>query len=184
MTTISSTGITTTNLTGSNLSVGGSSFTSTDLGGTVQKVEQTVLTGTYSATSNTSEVIVTGVSATITPSSASNKVLLMFNCMFSNHITTYGGYFKRGTTIIGVGDADGSKQQVGMGLGYNGDANQSNQASYIYLDSPATTSAITYQLYLKNDNTAVCYFNRSPNDQNNNVGKRGITTITLWEVKP
>lgn len=184
MTTISSTGITTTNLTGSNLSVGGSSFTSTDLGGTVQKVEQTVLTGTYSATSNTAEVIVTGVSATITPSSASNKILLMFNCMFSNHITTYGGYFKRGTTIIGIGDASGSKQRVGMGLGYNGDANQSNQASYIYLDSPATTSATTYQLYLKNDNTAVCYFNRSPNDQNNNVGKRGITTITLWEVKP
>tara|TARA_R100001230_G_C5542947_1_gene73036 strand:- start:56 stop:610 length:555 start_codon:yes stop_codon:yes gene_type:complete len=184
MTTITSTGITTTNLTGSNLSVGGSSFTSTDLGGTVQKVEQTVLTGTYSATSNGSEVIVTGVAATITPSSASNKVLLMFCCTFGNHITTYGGYFKRGTTIIGVGDASSSRQRVGMGLGYNGDANQANQASYIFLDSPATTSSTTYQLYLKNDNSVACFFNRSPNDQNNNVGKRGITTITLWEVKP
>ena len=102
--------------------------------------------------------------------------------MFSNHITTYGGYFKRGSTIIGVGDADGSKQQVGMGLGYNGDANQANQASYILLDSPATTSATTYQLYLKNDNAVACFFNRSPNDQNNNVGKRGISTITLWEI--
>ena len=112
MTTITSTGITTTNLTGTNLSVGGSSFTSTDLGGTIQQVTQTVLTGTYSATSNTSEVIVTGVAASITPTSSSNKVLLMFCCMFGNHITTYGGYFKRGTTIIGVGDADGSKQQV------------------------------------------------------------------------
>ena len=90
MTTITSTGITTTNLT-----VGGSNFTSTDLGGTIQKIEQTVLTGTYSATSNGSEVIVTGVSATITPSSSSNKVLLMFCCMFGNHMTTYGGYFKR-----------------------------------------------------------------------------------------
>ena len=184
MTTITSTGITTTNLTGSNLSVGGSSFSSTDLGGTVQKVEQTVLTGTYSAASNGSEVIVTGVAATITPSSASNKVLLMFCCMFGNHITTYGGYFKRGTTIIGVGDAASSRQQVGMGLGYNGDANQANQASYTFLDSPATTSATTYQLYLKNDNTVTCFFNRSPNDQNNNVGKRGISTITLWEIAP
>tara|TARA_R100001509_G_scaffold6062_1_gene3582 strand:- start:2044 stop:2571 length:528 start_codon:yes stop_codon:yes gene_type:complete len=169
-------------ISGTNITVGSTTFTEDTLGGKIKQVTQTVLTGTYSATSNTAEVIVTGVAASITPTSSSNKVLLMFCCMFSNHITTYGGYFKRGSTIIGVGDADGSKQQVGMGLGYNGDANQANQASYILLDSPATTSATTYQLYLKNDNAVACFFNRSPNDQNNNVGKRGISTITLWEI--
>ena len=171
-------------ISGTSISIEGVTLTSDNIGGTVKQVVQTQLTSTYSATSNGSEVIVTGVSSTITPTSSSNKVLLIFNCMFGNHITTYGGYFKRGTTIIGVGDASGSRQQVGMGLGYNGDANQANQASYTFLDTPSTTSATTYQLYLKNDNTVTCFFNRSPNDQNNNVGKRGISTITLWEIAP
>ena len=79
-------------ISGTNITVGSTTFTEDTLGGKIKQVTQTVLTGTYSATSNTAEVIVTGVAASITPTSSSNKVLLMFCCMFSNHITTYGGY--------------------------------------------------------------------------------------------
>lgn len=175
-------------ISGTSISIEGITLTSDNIGGTVKQVVQTQLTSTYSATSNTAEVIVTGIASTITPTSASNKVLVMFNCMFGNHVTTYGGYFKREIgatkTRIGRGDYGVFRQQVGMGLGYNGDANQANQASYTFLDTPSTTSATTYQLYLRNDNNVACFFNRSPNDQNNNIGKRGISTITLWEIAP
>mgnify|MGYP001195014832 FL=1 len=151
--------------------------------GKAVQVVQTQITSASSVTSNTSEVSVTGFSAAITPSSASNKVLVMCSLFYSNSGTTYAAYFKRGSTIIGVGDSDGSRQQVSIGLGFVADANQSYHIGWHWLDSPSTTSSTTYQLFVKNDNTVACFFNRSVNDQNSNVGKRGASTITLIEVE-
>lgn len=96
--------------------------------------------------------------------------------------TTYAAYFKRGTTIIGVPATAGSRQLVTSGLGFTGDGNQTETAVIEYLDSPATTSATTYQLFVNNDNTVNIYINRSEFDNNDTRGKRCISTVTLMEI--
>ena len=150
-------------------------------GGIIQMV-QTVKSDTYTGTSDGSEISLTGLTVTITPQSSSNKILLVANIMYSCTGTTYKMYPKRGTTVIGVGGADGSRPQIQSAMGFSGDANQAEQCTSFYIDSPNTTSATTYSFYAINDNAQSLFINRSVNDQNNNVGQRGITTITAMEV--
>ena len=150
-------------------------------GGIIQMV-QTVKSDTFSGASNGSEMTLTGLTVTITPQSSSSKILLVCSLFYSCTGTTYKMYPKRGSTIIGVGDAAGSRIQAQGGLGFTGDANQCENCTTFYIDSPSTTSATTYSLYAKNDNTKDLYINRSEYDTDSNVGARGITTITAMEV--
>jgi hypothetical protein len=102
--------------------------------------------------------------------------------MYASAGTTYGGWFRRNGVDIGLGDASGSKQRVSMGMALASDTNQTNTFIYSYLDSPGTTSSVTYQFYAHNDNGFSLLINRSSADQDNTTGKRGISTVTLLEV--
>ena len=51
-----------------------------------------------------------------------------------------------------------------------------------FLDSPETTSELTYQLYVINDNTVAFNMNRSNADADNATGGRYISTVTLMEI--
>jgi len=164
----------------------GGTPTASDLGlnvsGSVLQVVQTVISDAVTVSApNGTAASVSGFSATITPLSTSSKILLksLLNC--SAPSTTYGGFFKRNGTTIGVGTASGSRQQVSFGMAFPVDANQIHTFGVEYLDSPASTSALTYQLWINNDNT-LAHFNRSANDYNNATGKRCISTITLFEI--
>jgi hypothetical protein len=150
--------------------------------GSIIQVVQTVKTDTFSGTANGTALLVSGVAATITPTSATNKILILSHIMYSSTGTTYGGWFRRGSTDIGLGDGAGSRQRVSMGMALATDTNQSNTFIYCYLDSPLSTSAQTYQFYVNNDNTNAIYINRSVSDQDNSTGKRAISTVTLMEV--
>jgi hypothetical protein len=150
--------------------------------GCVLQVVQTVLSSTASYAPNGTEQQVTGLACSITPSSSTSKILIMLNINYSSGGTTYGGYFKRSGTVIGVGDAGASQQRVGLGMALVTDGNQVNSFFYQYLDSPATTSSVAYTFWLNNDNTGTCFINRSQNDGNNNTGKRCISTVTLMEI--
>jgi len=151
-------------------------------GGKVLQVVQTAKIDTFSGVANGTEMSVTGMSATITPTSSSSKIMVSAVLNYCAVATTYAAYFKRGTTIIGVPATAGSRQLVTSGLGLTGDGNQIEQGVIEYLDSPATTSATTYQLFVNNDNTVNIYINRSEFDHNDNRGKRCISTVTLTEI--
>ena len=150
--------------------------------GAILQVVQTALTTTTSLNANGTATAVSGMSAVITPTSSTSKILIQMMLNYSCSGTTYGGYFTRNSTIIGVGTAGSGQQQCGFGMAYVTDGNQTNSFIYNYLDSPATTSALTYQLYLNNDNSTTVYINRSVNDQANSTGKRSISTILLYEI--
>jgi len=151
-------------------------------GGKVLQVVQTAKIDTFSGVANGTEMSVTGMSATITPTSSSSKIMVSAVLNYCAVGTTYGAYFKRGTTVIGIPSADGSRQLITAGLGLTGDGNQIEQGVIEYLDSPATTSATTYQLFVNNDNTVYIYINRSDFNHNNNTGKKCISTVTLTEI--
>ena len=83
--------------------------------GSVLQVVQTVKTSTFT-TSSTSFTDVTGLSVSITPTSASNKILVLCYAVLSN-TNTGGNYYSfarlmRDATPIFVGDAAGSRLQA------------------------------------------------------------------------
>jgi hypothetical protein len=134
------------------------------------------------------------ISQSITPSSTSSKILIQFTGMFGLDYRYFAGRLFRGTTQIAKGDADGNRSPVFFNMFYNQDiSNQGYNAETIcasYLDSPTTTSAITYKVDAGNINsgnnglggTRTMYMNRPQYDGNSDYFARGTTTLTLIEI--
>ena len=106
----------------------------------------------------------------------------MVSLTYSSGPTTYKGRIKRDSTTIFQGDASGSRQRAAFGLGFTGDENQADVATFIGVDSPATTSATTYKVFLINDNSESIFINRSRQDHNDDRGGRHVSTMTLMEI--
>jgi len=153
----------------------------------VLQVVQTVKTDTFS-TASTTYVDVTGMSATITPSATSNKVLVIVqtavSCAGDGAASAYlqltGG--NAGTYI---GDAASNRVRTAYGL--NGTSvnisGLTYSASIIYLDSPSTTSATTYKLQARNASGALgMNINRSYTDTDSVAFPRTASSITVMEI--
>jgi hypothetical protein len=116
-----------------------------ELGTYAGKVIQVVTAASTSNKSTTSTSYVdTNLSASITPSSSSNKILVLVQGQM--YISTDGGQaittLLRDTTNLG-NSARGMMQHSDFE-----DRFQAN-ASMIYLDSPSTTSSTTYKVQIK-----------------------------------
>ena len=145
------------------------------------QVIQTVKTDVFT-TSSTSFVDVTGLSATITPKSASNKILVIVSSYSSPNLGNYTifGKLVRGATDIAIGDARGSTTRCSFNSSY---PNSSVATAWgtSFLDSPATTSATTYkvQAAAESGSTAtVGGSSSSANSYNTSVP----TVLTLMEI--
>ena len=117
-------------------------------GQTVVQVVQTVKTSVFTTTTALpSFTDVTGASATITPLSTSNKILVTVTGQMGNSGSNnnLGINLVRNSTSIAVGDARGSTTQCMAGA-LNGSQSASSTFTICYLDSPATTSATTYKI--------------------------------------
>jgi hypothetical protein len=116
--------------------------------GSVLQVVQTVKSDVFSSTS-TSYVDITGMSASITPTSASSRIAVFIS--FTAGSTAINNIFQflllRGSTSIFAGDARAGYNSVAIG-GARGiyDVNGANTFALNYVDSPATTSSTTYKL--------------------------------------
>jgi hypothetical protein len=156
------------------------------MGGKILQVVQTVYTAnrTYSVTAH-SWFEITELSTTITPSSTSSKILAMVN--FGKIDISGNGWshkFVRNSTDIGVGDLVGSRKQATFGAnGYGVDANHVDALTFMYLDSPATTSSTTYKIYAAIENTTL-YLNRTGSYTNSSdaIHSTGISNMILMEV--
>ena len=110
---------------------------------------------TQRSTSSTSFVTASNtLSVTITPSSSSNKILIIVSSTVYNSVdgaTTYYTIY-RASTNLGNGN-------FGM-AGYEWNtANPRVPMAMTYLDSPATTSATTYQVYFRTITSGTAYLN-------------------------
>jgi len=137
-----------------------------------------VVSGTYATqtTTTSTSYVASGLSLSITPTSASNKVLCFVNV--SGHTIRGGndtGFFmrlRRGSTAILDDGAyvtyveanNATRTQLGMPV------------TRVFLDSPATTSATTYDIQIKSDGGGAATIAAQ---WNNNT-----SIITLMEVKP
>ena len=160
-------------------------------GGIGSNVVQTVKTDTFS-TSSASYVDLTGLAVTITPSSASSKVLLLVKTNTSN-LSIIQGFFtvNRGATELTdfIGDASGSRSPVNSAGGpfdqgaYVGTLGaNTNNVMIMLLDSPATASAVTYQVRVKQAGGSTIYINRNGFDADYSAAPRTASVITAIEV--
>jgi hypothetical protein len=128
---------------------------------------------------------VTGLEAIITPSSTSSKILINVDTAISRSDEFPIGAFSltRNGTRIGNAPTDGSRG----GLSQAGAIAASNAisripASFSFLDSPGTTSAVTYGIQLYAIGTFTFHINRSSTNSNLTTHPRSASTITVMEV--
>ena len=127
---------------------------------------------------------VTGLYVTITPSSASNKILVFNTVTIAGQHGIAGGLLNlvRGSTAIGIGTPSSSRLGVTAYAPYISNDNQSLTLSGTYLDSPSATVATVYKIQVRNAHTGSVYVNRTEGEADATYGSRGGSTITVMEV--
>ena len=126
--------------------------------GSVLQVVTATSTATFSTTS-TSFVDVTGFTATLTPTSASSKILVFVSFRYGvGSAQGTSSRLLRNATVISLG----AYANLGNPWTGNGSVAQgSSDSSFSYLDSPATTSALTYKLQVTTDGGTMNVNNRN-----------------------
>lgn len=154
--------------------------------GSVVQVVSTTKTDTWSGTPGGGVFNdITGLSVSITPTSSSSKILVTFSTNVSSSInSTTGVRLMRDTTPISVGDAAGARPLATTGGGGNEGANWNGDVlASSFLDSPATTSSVTYKLQLTGNGAATQYVNRKARDLNSAAEDMRMTShITVMEI--
>jgi hypothetical protein len=125
--------------------VAGSSSALQASAGKVLQVVSTTKTDTFSSASTTF-IDITGMTVSITPTSASSQILvfLVSNCTVS--ITSAPQVFNLVRNSTAICQPSTSPTYFGTVTPYNQNADNSWGWSMLFLDSPATTSATTYKL--------------------------------------
>lgn len=150
----------------------------------ILQVKSTALLTTFTTTSATFTGV-TGLTIAITPSSASNKVLVVAQIAFGMSLGTGYGHFKLSGGNSGnyVGDSPGSRIAAVFGGYASADQQESvNMGTIVYLDSPATTSATTYGVSVRTASAGSVNINRAGADSNDSSKTRGASSITVMEV--
>jgi len=122
---------------------------------------------------NSSTFVATSLTASITPSSTSSKVLAIVTCPNLYQSSNSTGYY----TLYRSTSTNLSTSVYGFLTNYLGIGGQTNGA-IVCLDSPATTSSTAYTVYQRSQ-TGVSYFNSNPN-----FGGGTRAVITLLEIGP
>ena len=166
-------------------------FTGTVTGaGKIVQVVSTTKTDTYSEaiTTRATGSDITGLTATITPTSASSKLLIYATLNTSRE----GGYgyanfiIHRDGSAVLVGDTAGSRLPVTVGdnIGVTNAVAMFNTCSFGQVDA-SSTSATTFSVRLENSGssgTKTFYVNRSVTDTDSNSYTRAISSIMVMEV--
>ena len=113
--------------------------------------------------------LIPDLTVTITPSSTSSKILIVSNIDSQDGVRSI--VLLRDTTEISFGDASGSIRQ-----------SHTQGGTPHFLDSPATTSAITYGVKLCSSASTTVYLNRRATESNNTSFARTVSTLTVMEV--
>ena len=151
-------------------------------GGVIQVKSATKTDGDFN-TSSSSYTDVTGLSVTITPTRSDSKILIFANIHGVGNSDTQAYFrFMRDSTPICVGDAAGSRVQATLGSMYYNQQNDTKSCSQNFLDSPSTTSSVTYKIQCRTQGSGSIYINRSVTDQNAATSGRFTSSLTVMEV--
>jgi hypothetical protein len=151
--------------------------------GHIIQVQFASSTSAFSSAVNGSWVA-TGLIGTITPTSASSKILIQIQLSTGQSTSgwsTSWGVQRNSTNIGGGASLYGAVAGVWVATDAYSSDNQIYGLSQSYLDSPASISTLTYQImYYGEGNTG--YLNRVTNTGSATNYATGISTITLMEI--
>ena len=151
--------------------------------GKIFQVLQAIKTDTFSAAS-TSATLITGLSIAITPAATSSKILVIGCLSAANDTGSNNSAFslQRDSTLIAIADSASSRQRATWQSNVGNGAWQDN-SSFTFLDSPSSTSALTYKIMgMTEDSGTSFYVNRSENDTDNANHVRCSSSITVMEI--
>ncbi len=158
------------------------------LPGHIVQVQQTEMLSVWSASSAT-PVDATGLAVTITPTSASSKILVYvsMNIGVQDDNYLYALLLRNGTAIGNGTGASGSRVNCFLTVTQTalGEPNRwrIHNVNRSFLDSPASTSTLTYKIQLASPYlTGTMYLNRQYNDTDNSLVQRPGSCISVMEV--
>ena len=132
------------------------------------------------------------LSKSITPSATSSKILVSFTLFGDCQGTDSGHYFRVKRAISGgsttfitaadQGNRTGTLFIAGMGNTSTGGSTPTLITMSDYVDSPSTTSAVTYTVQHTSHGSNTFHLNRSEDTNNQDAFEDGISWITLKEV--
>lgn len=157
----------------------GSAFVGVGAASAILQVVSVFKDDAFTLTSTTYTDI-TGLSATITPSSTSSKVLVVvnYNVAVNPSLAQAHSRLMRGGSQIASPASVGSRTPA-----YNDGANLTGTSQNIFfLDSPATVSATTYNVQIRGNTANPLAVNRRVDDTDEAQRSRTVSTITLMEV--
>ena len=149
--------------------------------GKILQVVPVAKTDTSSVTGTTPGTV---MSASITPTSSSSHIMVVF--VGSVGLTTGNegrAKLQRGSTDLIIGDAAGSRARAQFSW-YPTSAYGMSSATLMADDTPATTSATTYNVVFWTNSSGTAYLNRSADDSNGSTISRGASMIYLIEYTP
>jgi len=152
-------------------------------GGIIQ-VKSVVKTDLFN-TASSSFTDITGLSVSITPTRADSKILFQFHLgSFQNQNNTSRAFVRmvRDSTAICVGDAATGHECTAAVCSRASDDNYTQfPVSMQFLDSPSTTSAVTYKLQASCGNDGGTLYLNSAGTQDAQGGNTA-STITVMEI--
>ena len=162
-------------------------------GGGVVQTKSTHKADTFTTTA-TSYTDITGLNVDITPTSSSNKILVLVNITFGGNTNLYAfGRLVRTTSgsssvAIGMGNASSNSTQAGFPF-HNLDVGNAvyhiKESSFMFLDSPNTTTSTNYKIQcFTHSSGSSLFINRPQNDDNSNYIGRFSSNIIAMEVTP
>jgi hypothetical protein len=153
-------------------------------GGKVLQVVSVTKSDTFTTTSDT-YVDITGLSVSITPSSTSSKILVIYDIQAYADPATHQAIFQlnRGSTPIKIGDDRSGRARITGADGSTNYYNATSNTAGSYLDSPSTTSSTTYKLTLRRGGgtgSDIACVNRGELDGTDRF--TAASTITVMEI--
>ena len=154
------------------------------------KKDAQIISGSGNVTQN-QEYPITGLSVVIKPSRSSNLVwvqgFVSHNCNDNQQASFY--ISRNGTNVTPIGDAgSGNQKRVFVSAQGNQDYHSNwvvKNTPFWFMDNPATTSAVTYQVgaIMGVTNSKYLYVNRGERD-NSGTGYdyRAVSNLTAWEI--
>ena len=147
-------------------------------GGGIIQIKQTLLNTATSTTTSGSFVDISGMSVSITPKFNTSKIFVMITLGSISSAAGISVGFRLLRDSTAVGNAADTTLQSGFTNIYEGGNSSLFSASHNFLDSPSTTSAITYKLQWRNS-SGTTYLNRYSGSSDS---YNGSSTITAMEV--
>lgn len=158
--------------------------------GRVLQVQQTVYRDTATYTAGPNFAAVPGLDCTITPRSTSNKIMVILSLLYSQNYWQTRIRLLRNSVVVtdAIGLANGVRERVTQNaIWYDGGPTNIYVLYYMgfqYLDSPASTSALTYGIDIGGYNVSYSnYINRNAAFQNSaTFDATPVSSMTLMEI--